>query len=183
MSSNFLVIFILIISCGYLASVIGDIVLYATWNKTFFTSGLLIFVTRVPVNNLNIIIPTSSLLEAEYRSGVSVPLVFKEINNHMFGFREKLFAPGYLRSSSLMHGLLIFDKANSEVVVKGFANWDLLGLILILIFGLIFYYNEPILMIGLICFIILISGMHYFKQKRRFSSVATYAAQLWSRKS
>ena len=108
------------------------------------------------------------------------------------GFRETLLQFG--RDYSIMHGLLIFDSKNSQVIVKGFLDWAILYFSLLWILGgpLIWLLSlissgkpildEPIGFVALgysIIFVILgvFCSIDYF----RFSRVAKFAAQVWSR--
>jgi len=127
-----------------IVSILADIVLTSTWNKTYFTSGLRIFIKRIPVNHWHTIIPNQSLFEEKFQSNWVGSLTFKEIDMISYGFREKIFQITWIRSTSIMHGLLIFDSNNNQIIVKGFANWS------ILVFSLI-WLSVPISWLVRIC--------------------------------
>ena len=154
-----------------------------------------------------IIIPNQSLFEEKFQSNWVGSLTFKEIDMISYGFREKIFQITWIRSTSIMHGLLIFDSNNNQIIVKGFANWSILVFSLIWLSvpiswlvrilsgermlgvgllgegmlgeGMLFSLLIPL---GAIAFFILVMGICYLIQFSRFSGVASYAAQLWARK-
>jgi hypothetical protein len=90
-----------------------------------------------------------------------------------------------------MYGLLHFDHENNQVIVKGFFNWGLIGFALLWLmvpplawlFGDVSFY-EPTWLVALGYFGILFVnlGFFYFVEYARFSAVAEFAAQSWSRK-
>lgn len=172
-----------------------ETILSARWNKKYFTLGVPIFVFRVPVNNHHSNIPSPALLESNFKSsGIirNTSLLFQEIDLNTIGFRETLLQFG--RNYSIMHGLLIFDTQNRQVMVKGFLDWTILYFSLLWILGgpliwvlsLISFgkpmLDEPIWFVALgysIIFVILsvFCSIDYF----RYSRVAKFAAQVWSR--
>jgi hypothetical protein len=180
----------------FVASLVADIVFASTWNKTYFTSGLTIFVKRIPINHWHTNIPHKSLFEKKFHSNMVSSLTFKEIDIFSYGFREKIFQFKLIRYTSVMHGLLIFDTDNGQVIVKGFANWS------VIIFSLV-WLGLPVasmvrillekstspgisafvlLLLGAIAFFILLMASLYLIQYSRFSKVAFVASQLWTRK-
>jgi hypothetical protein len=156
-------------------SILADTVLSATWSRTYFTVGLPIFIMRVPVDFPHTNIPQRSLFEAQFQSNLVASLTFKEISSNEYGFREAHFQFRLFGYSPLMHGLLIFDYENSQVVVKGFINW------FTLCFSLI-WLSIAMFMIPFVLFFIILMGCLYLIQLSRFSKVAAFAAEAWSRK-
>ena len=172
-----------------------EMILSATWHKIYFTFGMPFFVFRIPVKNHHTNIPSCTLLEGNFKSSGLIrntSLLFKEIDLNTMGFRESLLQFG--RNYSIMHGLLIFDEKNGQVIVKGFFDWVFLYFSLLWIIGgpLIWLLGlmssgepmleEPIWFVALgysIMFIIVgvFSSIDYF----RFSRVAKFAAEAWSR--
>jgi hypothetical protein len=167
-----------------------------TWNKTYFTSGLMIFVKRIPVNNCHTNVPKLDLFEEAFHSGVISSLSFKEIDAFSYGFREEIFEIKWIRTGGFMHGLLIFDTKNNQVIVKGFASWSVLVFSFILLSGIIFFIAQILLDEGLaisalrslgnigysILFTVLFIWIIHLFQSSRFINVASFAAQSWERK-
>ncbi len=189
---------------GFLASIVFyalpiigvvEIILSASWHKIYFTVGVPLFVFRIPVHAHHTNIPRCLLLKNNFRSTGFIrntSLLFKELDTNSIGFRESLLQWG--RNYSIMHGLLIFDSKNSQVIVKGFLDWAVLYFSLLWIIGgpVVWLLSltltgepilyEPIWFFALgysIIFIILgvFCSIDYF----RFSNVAKFAAQAWSR--
>lgn len=188
MAINFSGIGIAIIISVLILSAAIETVLCGTWNRMYFTSGLPLFVMRIPVERSYTNIPLSSRFEKQFHSPWTSALVFREIDSNTYGFREKLFESRFIfRYPSVMHGMLFFDSVNNQVIVKGFADWSNLCFSLILIasfllkgvtnfpdFALIALFSIFIFFLG--------DGLLYSIQHFRFSNVATFAAQEWTRK-
>ena len=175
-----------------IVSLVVDMFCALTWNKAYFTSGLMIFVKRIPIDHWHTNIPDLSLFENRFHSNVTSSLTFKEIERHSYGFREKAFRFKWVRYSPLMHGLLTFDADNGQVIVKGFANWYALAFSLMWLGLLVSFFIGarldgnatfflPILL-GAIAFFTLVMGILYWIQASRFLNIASFAAQLWARK-
>lgn len=166
-----------------------EIVLSASWHKKYFTIGIPIFIFHIPVEAHHTNVPSCSLLDSNFKSSGCIrntSLLFEELELNMMGFRERLLQFG--RWYSVMHGLLIFDTKNSQVIVKGFLDWAIAYFSLLWIIGapllwlLGFERDEPIwlaLLVYSILFIIL--GVFCSLDYIRFSRVAKFAAQAWSR--
>jgi hypothetical protein len=149
-------------------SLLAETILSATWNETYFTIGLPLFTVNIPVNVHHANIPSKSVFVA--KSGLE-SIVFREISPNSYGFREKLFQFRWVKFSPVMHGLLIFDNANSRIIVKGFASWSLLAFLLMLI-----------VFVPAIPFFILVMSLPYAIQYLQFLKIANIAAEAWSRK-
>ena len=86
-----------------------------------------------------------------------------------------------------MHGILIFDTDNGQVVVKGFMNYFLPLFTLVLLaeelIGLVILSSEPLIGFAFFTFIaLIILGIPYLIQFYRFSRVAAFATEAWSRR-
>ena len=182
-----------IIIVGILVGLLlADLIFAATWNKTYFTSGLTVFVQQIPVNHYHTNIPSKTLLEKKFHSNVISSLMFKEMDTSSYGFRDKLFQFKWIRTPDLMHGLLIFDTDKSQIVVKGFTNWFTVAFSLLYTgvplwnVVLILSGEEPLgsllFYLGIFGFFILMMGIMYLFQASRFSKIASYAAESWARK-
>ncbi len=168
-----------------------EMVLSARWHKMYFTTGVPIFVFRIPVQAHHTNVPSCVLLENNFKSSGCIrntSLLFEELDANTMGFRESLLQFG--RWYSVMHGLLVFDAQNSQVIVKGFVDWTIAYFSLLWIVGSPLFWllgfmglrDEPIEIIAFgysIIFIIMgvFCSIDYF----RFSQVAKFAAQAWSR--
>ncbi|MFT3893822.1 MAG: hypothetical protein QM730_19505 [Anaerolineales bacterium] len=162
----------------------------ATWKDVYFKAGIMVIYKNISVYPHHTNIPSRDLLEKRFKSGwfsFTSSLKFRELDTNIYAFREGLFT----RSLSLVHGVLVFDDENHQVIVKGFYNWTLFCFwVMWLIFppllwfsGFLTFYDPPEFIIGVYLFVTLPNlGIPYLIDYVRLSRVAAFAAQLWSRK-
>ena len=164
-----------------------EIILSAKWSKIYFKFGYPVIIKKIPVEAHHTNIPSCIIFEKKFKSNwfdFYPSLIFKELEPTTYGFRDSLIS---MKRRSAMYGTLHFDHENSQVIVKGFFNWVLIGFALIWLivpplawlFGYISFYEPTWLYFGLL-FINL--GIFYFVEYVRFSAVAEFAAQSWARK-
>ena len=180
---DYYVIFDFVVFGALILTFVADEILRATWNKKYFTVGLPIYIIRVPVDLTHTNLPSDFLLETKFHSGWIESIVFKELGPNVYGFRNKYFNFNLFTTSSLMHGLLVFDHDHCQVVIKGIARWSFIYISLvafIVIVGALISY--PLAAIILLASYFLFVGLSYSLQSFRFSQVAKFAAQSWSRK-
>jgi hypothetical protein len=162
----------------------------ATWKDVYFNRGVLVINKRLHVDLRHTNIPSRVLFEERFKSNwfsFTRSLKFKELSPNIYAFREGMF----VRSLSAVHGVLIFDYENSQVIVKGFVNWTifffwLMWLIfppLLWLSGALTFYDPPGFIIVVYLFVTLPNlGIPYLIDYVRLSDVANFAAQSWSRK-
>jgi hypothetical protein len=175
-----------------IVSLLVDAYCASTWNKSYFTSGLMVYTKSIPVNYWHSNLPKTSLFEKAFHSEIVASLTFKEIDLFSYGFREKMVQFRFVRYTPIMHGLITFDTTNGQVTVKGYANWHALvfsflwlGMLTLFTIGSWSYGNmrfSALIFIGALAFFSLVMGILYWIQSSRFSKVAQYAAQSWARK-
>jgi len=174
--------FFLIVMIAAVGILILEAVLAGTWNRFYFTFGLPLFIKRIPVNLFSFPPLDYARLQAEFSANwVNKSLVFKELDVDKIAFREKLLEMRWGRSSSeVMHGLLVLDQNSQHVAVIGYANWWLLGLTALALALLLSLGSNGLLFAG---FYLILIGVVYFLQARRFSKVAqAVAAQVMEKK-
>ena len=175
-SENFIVITLII-------ALLADLFFRLAWNKIYFTVGLPIFVLRIPVVTRYKGIPFQYLFEEEFRNNSPWrSFLFSKIEDRKIGFREQFLEIRY-SYVPLMHGLLIFENDKKQVVVKGFANWFTIWLIINLAlagFGISGFFQLHVT--SSIAFIFLLSAVFYALQCYRFSKVGKFAAEMCSNK-
>ena len=187
MSNNCLLI-VALLGVTFLV-MLTEAVLSGTWNKWYFTTGLLIFQRRIPVEPSHYSIPPCAQLETHFHSEWRRSLAFRQIAANMYGFREKLFEFRLTRGSQVMHGMLFFDSENREVVVKGFSDWLIVWLPLlgfggfaiqvVSVQGLAPLSAMAMLGVGILVFAVVL-GLLFRAQYSRFSNVAAFAAHMWA---
>lgn len=173
----------------FLAAMIGMVIiliieaaLAATWNHFYFTVGLPIYIKRIPVSLFSFPPLDFMRLEAEFTSSWRhKSLVFKQMDSNSYAFREKMLEMRWGRSSSeVMHGLLILDQSQQQVVVVGYANWWMLGLALLIVAMSLTFGSQGLLIAGVYLLVVLFV---YALQLRRFSKVAhSVATQVMERR-
>lgn len=172
LSNNFFVI----AAGAMLVILFAEAWLAGSWNRLYFTVGLPIFIKRVPVSVFSFPPLDFGCLEAEFSATwTSKSLVFKELEPNLFAFREKLLEMRWGKSSSeVMHGLLILDQNQQQVVVKGFANLWMLGMAVL--FALVSLAIGPQGLLLAAAYVV-IMGVVYLLQARRFGKVAQFVAE------
>ena len=186
MLSDFLYTIRIIFPTVLVLSLLVDLFLSSTWNKMYFTSGLPIFGKRVSCDLQDGAILLSSRFATQFHSDWTSSLVFREIEPNVYGFRDKFFEFRFFRYLSSMHGVLIFDDVNSQVVVKGFVNWfslcfSVVWLSTAVLMGVINFPENGLVSLGFILVYSVPLGISYLIESHRFSKVATFAADEWKR--
>lgn len=157
-----------------------DLILNSTWNKTYFTTGVVMFSRKIHVDKRHSNIPLPSRFNSQFQSGWTNPIAFREVEHNIYGFRETILAFRLFRYAPQMHGMLVFDFTNNQVIVKGFLNWwGVCELLMGIGVGLLFL---DLIFTSIILFIIIfVFGISFWIQYYRYSNVATFAAKAWTR--
>jgi hypothetical protein len=166
---------------------LADTVLSATWAKSYFTSGLVVFSRCVSVELHHSNIPSSPLLNNKVNSFRMGGLIFRELDENKYGFRRKFFT---FAPRTMMHGSLGFDSENNLVIVKGYADWVVIALsvMFIIIFPLLWFIGGPRtkdVFLQLSCFVLFysfITGISFLIDYYRLRTITRIASELWSRK-
>ena len=153
--------------------------LYGGWNRVYYTHGLPFVIRRIPVTASHQDIPPVSLLQAQFRSALIGSLIFQQIAPDTYGFRRQFFQPA-LFPDNLMHGMLLFDRENGLVVLKGFIN--VLIPLLVLAVGVFSVLGPfpglfrllPLAIVGLVI------GTFLLMERRRCVKLARFAASAWN---
>ena len=153
--------------------------LYGGWNRVYYTHGLPFVIQRIPVTADQQDIPPVSLLQDQFRSALIGSLVFQQIAPNTHGFRRRFFQSA-LVPNNLMHGMLLFDRENGRVVLKGFIN--VLVPLLVLAIGVFSVLGPfpglfrllPLAIVGLVI------GIPLLMEHRRCVTLARFAASTWN---
>jgi hypothetical protein len=152
--------------------------LYGGWNRVYYIIGLPLVIRRIPVTAPHQDIPPASLLQDQFRSGLIGSLVLQQIAPNTYGFRRRFFESA-LFPDTLMHGMLLFDRQNGRVVMKGLVN--VLIPLLLLAVG-VFSVLGPfpglfrLLPLGIVALVI---GTPLLLERRRCVMLARFAASAW----
>jgi len=168
MSDNVLVGIIIFLFC---AIVIISNILRVNWNRLYCTRGLAILVRRAALTSPQANTLDFHRLQSLFPSSkVQNALVFKQLDPNRVAFRGK--ASGR-RTGEFMRGLIHFDPARQQVVVKGYLNvTECLGCLIViyLLSFLIHAWAVPLVCVPV--------GADYFMQVKRYGIVAQKAAEL-----
>jgi hypothetical protein len=162
-----------------LAVIVAETVLQATWNKWYFTTGVPLLKMERSVHGAAVP-PTIEAIVDRIQTAVSTNVLFRALSPTEHAFREKLFGA---RSAPIMRGLIIYDYYEGKIRLKGYAHWHLLFLVLDWYAYLIFYRPGVSSFPGLRLWELLpllIYGLLYLFQVRKFRKILTIAAELWS---
>jgi hypothetical protein len=152
--------------------------LYGGWNRVYYTHGLPFVIRRIPVAASHQDIPPVSLFQAQFRSALIGPLIFQQIAPNTYGFRRR-FSNSALFPDILLHGMLLFDRENGRVILKGFI--DVLVPLLVLAVGVFSVLGPfpgsfkllPLAIVGLVI------GTPLLLEHRRCVKLARFAASAW----
>lgn len=148
-----------------------------SWNEIYFTSGIPIFIKRIPVPKPSMK-PPKFHFALQYQSTISNSFRFKEIKSNTFGFQETKFQ--LIRYPRLMHGMLFFDDDKYQVVVKGFLNYSIAWLYILFFCMALFFSTGPDIALELLL-IISIIGLTYLFERSKYIEIANFASEIWSR--
>ncbi|HEX8990267.1 MAG TPA: hypothetical protein VF784_01190 [Anaerolineales bacterium] len=173
---------VLLGAAAFLLSTLAEAALRAAWSRAYFTGGLPLVVLRIPVPSHHRNLPSVGRLEAGFGSAWISSLVFREIASNTYAFRTRYFELPLIRVGALMHGMLLFDPDNSQVVMKGFANWDLLCFSIIWP-GVFLLPPEFVLFkLAALGFFALVIASVFLFDIPRYTRVAWFAAEAWARR-
>lgn len=153
--------------------------LYGGWNRVYYTHGLPFVLVHIQVTAPYQDIPPVSLLQAQFRSALLGSLIFQQIAPNTYGFRRRFFQSAWF-PNNLMHGVLLFDRENGQVVLKAFVN--MLVPLLVLAVGVFSVLGPfpglfkllPLALVGLAI------GTHLLMERRRCAKLARFAASVWN---
>ena len=155
---------------GVMTVFIVEVILYFSWNRSYFTFGIPIFVRSIPINEISLLTPSIESLQAKFPKSFWGPsFEFRKIGQNEYAFRDVLFEFRWFGFSAppVMHGYLTYD--NERIVVKGY-----LIFIYPALFGWIALHDPSfgLLLLGIFF------GIPYMLQLIRINAVATKAKEL-----
>lgn len=103
--------------------IIVEILLTVTWNRWYFTKGIPLMAWRTNMPSGDSSPPSPSDFEKLFHSKMFAPLLFREIQTDVYGFRQESWSFRRFQSTPIMHGKIVFDRQRRQVLVVGYANW------------------------------------------------------------
>lgn len=160
-----------------------EFVLRLTWNTWYFTNGIHLSTKTIKVNYHYSNIPSSLVLEKEFKLGwwlFTNPLLFMGIETDKYAFRtNNTIKAG---SPRISHGVVIFDRENSQVTVKSFFDWSVFWFWPIPLIAWSLGGIHKVDILGAIIVFLLIIGTSAWLDYAKCAEIADVAVRLWSRK-
>ena len=153
---------------------IVEVVFLATWNPTYFRIGIPIYSKQHSFNGTAPNPINEEILNEAFKKAITPSLVFKQINNGEYAFREKLLQFTLFTYTPIMRGRLEIDESSRVIRVIGCINWWIVAFI---ITGFIFFSDN----LSFLPFMFLVLGVIYLFQKNKYDNVGQFAFEWNSR--
>ena len=153
---------------------IVEVLFSATWNSTYFRIGIPIYSKQYPYIGTAPDPINDTILNKAFKKTFTHSLVFKQIENGEYAFREKLFQFTLFTYTPIMHGNLNIDKSSRNIRVTGHINWWILAFIV----TWFIFFSEDLFIFP---FLFLFLGVIYLFQKNKYDKVAKFAYEWNSR--
>jgi hypothetical protein len=158
----------------FLFFVIIECVIFYKWLPVYFNFGIPIYLrtyhfeeaVSTPIGELS--------LNQAFNNMLAGSLVFKDLGQCKFAFREKFFEFKLFTFTPIMRGRLEIDKKTKKIRVFGLINFWSLSLIMYL---MIAFYNK----VEFLLFLFLILSAIYLTQRIRYNSVGQFVYEWYSR--
>jgi hypothetical protein len=168
-----------IFALGLLAVIVVEMLLQATWNHWYFTTGVPLFKMERAVHGA-VVPPAIETVIDRMQTAVSTRLRFRAMGPTEHAFREKLIGS---RSAPIMRGLITYDYHEGKIRLRGYAHWHVLFLVLdwyaYLISNRPSVSSFPGLWLSVLV-PLLLYGVFYLFQIRKFRKIFAIAAEMWS---
>ena len=150
----------------FIATVVSliEFSLTVSWNRSYFRFGFPLFYSRVHSKSTDL---KSDHFEGKFSSRIFPHLIFKTIDKHNIGFRERFYPFSTIGYAPIMHGLISEDKNDNAVIIRGYMNWSMA--VIILIFCNFARWNHRVLSV-----VALIFGSIYLIQVYRYRKIVEY---------
>jgi hypothetical protein len=178
MSSFNLIIFILIF-----VSIVADILLNVFWVEAYYLKGILLYSKRYFVPSPSSHPVSAYELNIEYSNPAYHRYLFKELCESIYAFREKYLQINAIAPPRFMHGLIIWNKDDGYVEVRGYANLVPVVIMAIVIVNALYNIFNGLFLISVVSIVgfLIIFALLYVLQLAMFNSIGKYCAENWSR--
>jgi hypothetical protein len=157
--------------------VLVEILLTVTWNRWYFTKGIPLMAWRAKVPASELHPPSAAAFEQKFHSKMFAPLLFREMEPDVYGFREESGRFRWFGTVPVMRGKIIFDRQRRQIFVVGYANWSIVAFCT----GFIGFaatmsgQNGGVAVLGPASFLTLFFVPPYIIQRQGFVNVGKYA--------
>ena len=118
----------LVIFFGFFTSALVEASLAGLWYAPFYRSGLPVYKKQFYSPSVISTKLTIDRLDTEFQSGFTSSIVFREIGEDEYAFREALLQIRFLSYTPLMHGHILIDPRRGIVTVVGRLYWTVFSL-------------------------------------------------------
>ncbi len=150
---------------------LAELVLVVIWLPGYFRTGIVLFRKEFPCP-ASPAEPRPTVWEANFESTLVKQLLFREIGEGEYAFREKLIQFSLFGYLPLMYGHIMIDAPAECVVVTGRPYWCLLGLVVVLGILSVMFPNLVVLLV----LTVVILGIIYAVQAHRFTRVGRFVS-------
>jgi len=155
-------------------------VLSSRWNPFYFRSGLTIYRKELLNQKFSEELLDISKFENLFSKGLAPSMRFRNLSETEIAFREQNFQFSLFSYTPLMHGLIVVNKEENMIILKGKTNWAVLLFFLYFIFqfispGSIFAGEEFAYIICAVAFGITL--LLYSVQAFRFRKITKYLSK------
>jgi len=159
--------FDLVFFLGLLTFALAEASIAGLWYPPYYRSGVPVFkkqfhLPSVISTKLNI-----DRLDSEFQSGFTSSIVFHEIGNDEYAFREALLQIRFLSYTPLMHGQILIEPRRGIVTVVGRLYWTVFSLAFIALLAADW-------VLEIIPFLAILLFTLYFIQVHRFNKVGKF---------
>lgn len=152
------------------------------WWRVYFTFGIPVFSRTIPVSSAVMRVPAADDIE-EYGlpdDPSDTSILVKEVATDCFGLR--FHKGGFRRYCSVLHGCVLFDKVNSRIIIKGFADWTASAFGLAALTWLLMVTIEApgLTFVAPAVIILIVLWNTYSKERNRLNELAGLLERFWS---
>ncbi len=113
---------------GFLTSTLAEASLAGLWYAPFYRSGLPVYKKQFHFPSVISTKLSIDRLDTEFQSGFTSSIVFREIGEDEYAFREALLQIRFLSYTPLMHGHILIEPHRGIVTVVGRLYWTVFSL-------------------------------------------------------
>jgi len=161
----------LVFFLSFFTSTLAEAFIAGLWYPPYYRSGIPVFKKKlhsplVLSTKLNI-----DRLDAEFQSGFTSSIVFREIGEDEYAFREAFLQIRFLSYTPLMHGHILIEPRRGIVTVVGRLYWTVFSLAFIALWPAVW-------VLEIIPFLAVLLFTLYAIQVRRFNKVGVLVKTL-----
>jgi hypothetical protein len=104
-------------------TLIAEIRSSSRWKAYYFLKGPIIFSKKFGIDSINNVPELSKKLENIFSGTYFPSILFRQLDQNVIAFREKLFEFVLVTYTPVMHGTVIVSNTGHEMTIEGRVNW------------------------------------------------------------